>query len=248
MSQPMNQKEHRQPPAFIHSALRDHNSLALPSEIRRASGIIIMGRRIKSLIFTTDIAIIRNCNADAVLAVYPFTPQQVIMDAIISASSIPVVCGVGGGVTDGLRSVLLAKDAEAQGAFGVVVNAPARNQTVESIKKVIDIPIIATVTSETYDIEARLAAGASVLNVSAAERTAEVVKKIREKFPTVPMIATGGPTEQSILETIEAGANAISYTPPSTKELFRVIMNGYRENDGKSAAERVEEEDLLELL
>lgn len=183
MSQPMNQKEQRQPPAFIRSALRDHNSLALPSEIRRASGIIIMGRRIKSLIFTTDIAIIRNCNADAVLAVYPFTPQQVIMDAIISASSIPVVCGVGGGVTDGLRSVLLAKDAEAQGAFGVVVNAPARNQTVESIKKVIDIPIIATVTSETYDIEARLAAGASVLNVSAAERTAEVVKKSEKNSP-----------------------------------------------------------------
>ncbi len=244
----MSQKEQRQPPAFIHSALRDHNSLALPSEIRRASGIIIMGRRIKSLIFTTDIAIIRNCNADAVLAVYPFTPQQVIMDAIISASSIPVVCGVGGGVTDGLRSVLLAKDAEAQGAFGVVVNAPMRNQTVESIKKVIDIPIIGTVTSENYDIEARLAAGASVLNVSAAERTAEVVRKIRDKFPKVPIIATGGPTEQSILETIEAGANAISYTPPSTKELFRVIMNGYRENDGKSAAARVEEEDLLELL
>ena len=155
----MSQKEHRQPPAFIHSALRDHNSLALPSVIRRASGIIIMGRRMKSLIFTTDIAIIRNCNADAVLAVYPFTPQQVIMDAIISASSIPVVCGVGGGVTDGIRSVMLAKDAEAQGAFGVVVNAPMRNQTVETMKKVVDIPIIATVTSENYDIAARLAAG-----------------------------------------------------------------------------------------
>ena len=221
----MSQKEHRQPPAFIHSALRDHNSLALPSVIRRASGIIIMGRRMKSLIFTTDIAIIRNCNADAVLAVYPFTPQQVIMDAIISASSIPVVCGVGGGVTDGIRSVMLAKDAEAQGAFGVVVNAPMRNQTVETMKKVVDIPIIATVTSENYDIAARLAAGASVLNVSAAERTAE----------------------ESILETIEAGANAISYTPPSTKELFRVIMTGYREND-TAKAEPLEEEDLLELL
>ena len=233
----MSQKEHRQPPAFIHSALRDHNSLALPSVIRRASGIIIMGRRMKSLIFTTDIAIIRNCNADAVLAVYPFTPQQVIMDAIISASSIPVVCGVGGGVTDGIRSVMLAKDAEAQGAFGVVVNAPMRNQTVETMKKVVDIPIIATVTSENYDIAARLA----------AERTAGVVRKIREKFPDVPIIATGGPTEESILRTIEAGANAISYTPPSTKELFRVIMTGYREND-TAKAEPLEEEDLLELL
>ena len=238
----------KQQPAFIHSALRDHNSLALPSVIRRASGIVIMGRRIKSLVFTTDIAIIRNCNADAVLAVYPFTPQQVIMDAIISASSIPVVCGVGGGVTDGLRSVMLAKDAEAQGAFGVVVNAPMRNETVESMKKVVDIPIIATVTGENYDIEARLAAGASVLNVSAAERTAEVVRIIRERFPTLPITATGGPTEESISKTIEAGANAISYTPPSTKELFRVIMSGYRETAAAAPPQPVDDEDILQLL
>ena len=110
------------------------------------------------------------------------------------------------------------------------MNAPMRNQTVETMKKVVDIPIIATVTSENYDIAARLAAGASVLNVSAAERTAGVVR-----------------TEESILRTIEAGANAISYTPPSTKELFRVIMTGYREND-TAKAEPLEEEDLLELL
>ena len=128
----MSKNENRQPPAFIHSALRDHNSLALPSVIRRASGIIIMGRRMKSLIFTTDIAIIRNCNADAVLAVYPFTPQQVIMDAIISASSIPVVCGVGGGVTDGLRSVLLAREAQAQGALRVGVRAARRPECFRS--------------------------------------------------------------------------------------------------------------------
>ena len=37
------------------------------------SGITINGRRIKSLIFSTDVAIISNCNADAVIAVYPFT-------------------------------------------------------------------------------------------------------------------------------------------------------------------------------
>ena len=30
----MSQKEHRQPPAFIHSALRDHNSLALLGKLQ----------------------------------------------------------------------------------------------------------------------------------------------------------------------------------------------------------------------
>lgn len=234
-------------PAYIQSVLRGHNSLVLPQEVWKASGIVIMGRRIKSLIFTTDIAIIRNCNADAVLAVYPFTPQQVIAQSIISASSIPVLCGVGGGVTDGMRSVILAKDAEALGAFGVVANVPMRDSTIGIMKKVIDIPIVATIVSEKYDIAARIEAGASILNISAAERTPEVVANIRARFPDIPIIATGGPKGEGIARTIEAGANAISYTPPTTKELFRGIMDGYREN-AKQTAEEEAQVSLLDLL
>ena len=70
----------------VKTKLRSHHIVTMPDEIYAASGIVIMGRRIKSLIFSTDIAIIRNCNADAVLAVYPFTPQQIIADAFASAS------------------------------------------------------------------------------------------------------------------------------------------------------------------
>ena len=86
-----------------------------------------------------------------------------------------------------------------------------------------------TVLNEHTDIQARLEAGASILNVSAAARTPEVVRRIREKFPDVPIIATGGPTPESISATVEAGANAISYTPPTTKELFSQMMEDYRE-------------------
>ena len=112
--------------------LRSH-IVAVPEEIWQCSGIVVLGRRIKSLIFTSDIAIIRNTNADGVLAVYPFTPQQAISNAIIQASSIPVLCGVGGGITGGMRTVRLAMDAEAQGAFGVVVNAPMSNDTIRKV-------------------------------------------------------------------------------------------------------------------
>ena len=49
---------------YVESRLR-HNILEMPPEIRQASGIVIYGRRIKSLVFTTDLAIIKNCNADA---------------------------------------------------------------------------------------------------------------------------------------------------------------------------------------
>ena len=78
----------------LNGTLRSH-SLQIPENIWKAKGIVVLGRRIKSVIFTTDLAIIRNCNADAVLAVYPFTPQQIISQTIVNASSIPVFAGVG---------------------------------------------------------------------------------------------------------------------------------------------------------
>ena len=109
--------------------LRSH-LLAVPHCISECSGIRIFGRRIKSLVFTTDVAIIKNVN--------------------------------------------------------------------------------------------------DILNISGAARTPEIVAKIRKDFPDIPIIATGGPTEEDILRTIQAGANAITYTPPSTGELFSVRMHQYR--------------------
>lgn len=83
--------------------LRAH-SVRLPEAAQEASGIRVLGRTIRSIVYTTDIAIIRNCDADAVFAVYPFTPQQIISKAIMEASAIPVFAGVGGGTTAGPRS------------------------------------------------------------------------------------------------------------------------------------------------
>ena len=165
------------PAPHIDSALR-HGILRMPAECYAASGIIVNGRRIKTFVFTTDLAIIRNCDADAVFAVYPFTPQQAISEAIIKHAYIPVII---------------------------------------------------TVTRPDTDIDARLNAGASILNVACAAQTPEIVADIRARYPDVPMIASGGPTGESIRRTIQAGANAVTYTPPSTAELFKRMMEGYRE-------------------
>lgn len=212
----------------IQSSLR-HQILKMPEASYSASGIIVNGRRIKTFVFTTDLAIIRNCDADAVFAVYPFTPQQAISDAIIKASYIPVFCGVGGGTTRGVRTIALAKDVESQGAMGVILNAPINNMNLAAVSMAVDIPVIITVTHADTDIAARLKAGASILNVACAAKTPEVVSRIRESFPEVPIIASGGNTEENIIRTVNAGANAITYTPPSTAELFRTMMEKYRE-------------------
>ena len=164
------------------------------------------------------------------IAVYPFTPQPIITQAVMTAADVPVFVGVGGGLTQGQRVINLALHAEYQGALGVVVNAPTQNEVVRELKKAIDIPVVVTVVSDTDDIEARIEAGADIFNVSAAAKTPQLVAKIRANHPDFPIIATGGQTGESIMRTIEAGANAITWTPPSNGEVFKDIMEAYRKN------------------
>lgn len=213
----------------IKGYLRDFR-IDVPEEIYACKGIKIFGRRIKSIIFSTDVSIIRNCNADAVIAVYPFTPQPVITQAVMMAADCPVFVGVGGGLTKGERVINLARHAEYQGATGVVLNAPTSNDSIREVSKVVDLPIVITVVKED-DIQARLDAGAQILNVSAAAKTPELVAKIREQFPDVPIMATGGPNEETIKATIKAGADAITWTPPTNGEVFRDIMEAYRKGE-----------------
>lgn len=202
--------------------------LKVPEEINACSGIRVFGKHIQSIIFTTDVSIIRNNNADAVVAVYPFTPQPIITRAIMEVADVPVFCGVGGGRTGGERAIMLAFEAEQQGALGVVFNAPTPNEIIRVVAEQIDIPVILTVISEFDDISERMAAGASILNVSGASRTPYIIEKIRKKHPEVPIIATGGPNAESIKRTVEAGANAITWTPPTSGEIFSDIMDQYR--------------------
>lgn len=210
--------------------LRGH-MIYLPQVIQRASGIELLGKIIKSLIFSTDAAIIRNNNADAILSVYPFTPQPAITEALIHVASAPIFCGVGGGLTKGHRVIDIAINAEFQGASGVVVNQPTDIEVIRELKKAIDIPVMLTICSADINLRERIEAGVDILNVSGGAQTFSMVQNIRKFAPHIPIVATGGHKEEHILKTIEAGANAITYTPPTTAELLKLVMDQHRRGE-----------------
>ena len=148
---------------------------------------------------------------------------------MLKQSSIPVFAGVGGGTTSGPRSVSIALECELLGAYGVVVNAPMKNEVIRDMYNVLDIPIIATVVSKNDDIVGKINAGARILNVSGGKNTAELVTYVRSIIGNrFPIIATGGDNEDHIQKTINAGSNAITYTPPSMASLFKELMEDYR--------------------
>ena len=150
--------------------------------------------------------------------------------------------------------VNLANYAEMQGASGVVVNAPTANEVIREVHDTIDIPIIVTAFSA-EGIAERIESGAAIINVAAGAITAvplEITTESAERsydgtpltaavygqdqlkgtdLSTVAIIATGGPTDESLMNTISAGANAIVWTPPSPGDVFKEIMTAYRNGE-----------------
>ena len=211
--------------------------LPLPREVQECPGISLFGRVIRSFVFSTDLAIIRNCDADAVLAVYPFTCQPSITQSLLNIAERPVFPGIAGSTTSGVRSVELAMQSEMQGATGVVVNAATRPATIQNVARAVDIPVVVSIGAfGEYAVE-QIQAGARIVNVAAGAATAETVRQVRDTFPEIPIIASGGGTPERIRATIAAGADAISWTPPTMRDLERANMVKNRREQAETATE-----------
>lgn len=203
--------------------------LEVPKVIKKVPGVKVFGRTLRSFLFSTDIALISNTDADAVMAVYPFSSQPVVNNTIVRASGIPVFCGLGGNLPHG-RAERIAVEAEFNGAYGIIFSPQVDVETIAKVKNIVDIPVIFTVVSPKENLERKLECGVDMFNVSGAEDTCTIVQSIRQRFPYVPIIATGGPTDESIKATIECGADAITFTPPSNADIFRMQMQVYRDH------------------
>lgn len=201
----------------------------MPPLIYQVEGIRVFGRTLRSFLFSTDIALIRNTNADAILAMYPFATQTAIDTTLVHAADMPVFVGVGSVNIPEERILRSAQNAEATGAAGIVLGAHVPNHTLSRVKKSVDIPLIVTVASEKEDIDARVDNGADILNISGARQTPDIISSVKARYSYVPIIATGGPSEATILATIKAGADAISFTPPSIADIFSKQMEIFRE-------------------
>lgn len=207
----------------------------MPDIIRKASGIVIYGKRIKSIVYSLDVSLLANTDADAVLCVYPFTPNTQILSAVSLVAKAPILVGVGGGLTQGERSARLASHAEENNATAIVLktaivlNGPVTVDTAKMVREYVDIPVIYTVIDKTRDLQPYIDAGVNIFNVSGGKETVELVKWVRKQYPDFPIIASGGKTDESIEATIDAGANAITYTAYGMmEEYFHEKMETYR--------------------
>lgn len=85
--------------------------------------------------------------------------------------------------------------------------------------------------SEDEDIQGRIDAGVSILNISAASRTPQVVRSIRERFPDIPIIATGASDGGEHNRHRRSGSERDNLDSPSNGDVFKDIMDKYRHGE-----------------
>ncbi len=208
--------------------------LKTPSILQQScKGLVLNGKEVKSILFSTDLALIENNDSDALLAVYPFTPSVKIMETLINFSNKPVICGIGGGKTQGKVAVEKAVEAEQLGACAVIVNQPFKNRDIIKIKKRISIPVISSVSTLQFDFEKRIAAGISAFHITGGSQTIEIISFLKQHYPDLPFICTGGKSLEHIEQVAKNEPNAIVLTPPSNANLFKEIMASYRKGINK---------------
>ena len=159
----------------------------------------------------------------------PFIASRPFLNTVFLVAKAPILVGVGGGLTQGDRSARLASHAEENNATAIVLNGPVSVETTKTVRDYVDIPLIYTIIDKTRDLQPYIDAGVNIFNVSGGKDTVDLVKWVREQYPDFPIIASGGKTDASIEATIDAGANAITYTAYGMMETyFHKKMETYR--------------------
>ena len=167
--------------------------LRVPDNYEECSGFTLFGRRIRTLLYSTDVAAIRNSNADAIFAVYPFTAQPAITQALLTVAEAPLFVGVGGGTTTGRRAAELAAVSRDAGRRGRGLELPRHAGDGRPGRLDRGHPRHRPITRFDNEAAEKIQSGARVINVAAGRRTPEVIAELRAAFPALPIIATGGP-------------------------------------------------------
>ncbi|SMO51658.1 hypothetical protein [Gracilimonas mengyeensis] len=200
----------------------------IPESITHSPGIRFGDHLIKSVLLSTDLSYIQSLHADAVMIMNPFEKSSKLDKVIIDFSNKPVFCDAGGGFLREEQTIQSAKTAFEIGASGVVISKPTSPDIIARIRKEITGKLIYTVMYDGEEVEELADAGVDVFNIATGEYTAESVAKVKELVPNVPVMASGGPYDSTILETIEMGADAIVFNPPTATEILRSVFDEYR--------------------
>lgn len=208
------------------------NKFHIPRSIEYSPGLLLGEKRIKSVLLSTDLSFIQNLSADAIMIVNPFDKSNELDRVIIDFARRPVICDIGGGLLGEERSIRLATGALEAGASAVVLTKPTPPEIVARIRDEIDAPLVYTVMFDGEDIKALYQAGVDIFNISTGEFTPETVENVRELVPNSVIMANGGPHDSTIKATVEMGAEAIVFNPPTATEVLRSIFDEYRNSNG----------------
>lgn len=208
------------------------NRFEIPEAIYECRGIQIGSKSIRSILLSTDLSFVENITADSIMAVHPFEKSGKMDKVLIDYCQKPVFSDIGGGLMNQHKTIEAALKASKAGAAGLVISKPTPPEVISEVRSKVDNLLIYTVIFNEEPIEQLYDAGVDIFNVATGEFTAESVFSIKNRVPNIHIMASGGPYNSTIRETIQAGAEAIVFNPPTATEMMRSVFDDFRNGNG----------------
>ncbi|MHC5354344.1 hypothetical protein ACYSNX_09205 [Myroides sp. LJL115] len=115
----------------------------------------------------------------------------------------------------------MAVEAEQLGVSTVIVNQPFKNLDILKIKQRISIPIISSVSSLNFTFKERFESEVSFFNIMGRKNTIHIIDYLRENFPDIPFVWTGGKTMSNLSEVLDKKVYRVVLTSPPNGDLFK---------------------------
>lgn len=176
-------------------------------------GIWLGGRKVHSLLVTTDFYDMIMTDADAILADFYWIPPQRKLHELFSVVRKPVVIYVRKNFFVRPKLTATIKRLEVAGAAGLFVGRRFRLAELKQACLASSVPVFAASRPKIEDIKSKIDAGVFAVCIQAKRITGKFMELMRHSFPNIPVIAFCNRSERLVGESVKSGPDAVFFRP-----------------------------------
>ena len=184
-----------------------------PGFLSFSKGFILENRLIQAILLSRVEISIRTTNADAVITNFYMIPRESHVKGELLKAEKPFILPVRFWffLFRGYRA--LAKKLEDSGASGIFVPGWLPYPVVKKLSNNISLPVISAAYPALNHILSKIDAGAYAICLPGKHITKNLIERLHESCPRVPIIAYCGKSKDTMLRSLKSGADAVIYRP-----------------------------------
>lgn len=186
---------------------------AKPEFLSSAKGFRLKNRLVHAILYTRDKLNMKTTNADAIMTNFFLIPGGKRARSMLLKTGRPFIFPVHFRFIFLLGLSNLIKKLEISGAAGLFVAGWLPDEILKKLCKQASLPVISATAPRLDKIFSKIEAGAYAVCLPGKYVSKKMIRILHESYPFVPVIASCGRSEDSMLSCLKSGVDAVMYRP-----------------------------------